>query len=102
MISQVFLNANNTGYDKEFRNKMREIYDKFNEDSHKCTVLKKVIREVDPDTKEESLRVVYIFDDRQIKNFKKRVEKLQIKKVPLTFYFDRRKNQRKRTEITSE
>ena len=79
---------------------MREIYDKFNEDSHKCTVLKKVIREVDPETKVESLRVVYIFDDRQIKNFKKRVEKLQIKKVKNIITLNRRKRKIKRIKMS--
>lgn len=69
------------GYNKDFRTQMREVYDKFNENSNKCTVLKKVIREVDPDTGKESIRVVYIFDERQVKNFKKRAEKMQIRKV---------------------
>jgi hypothetical protein len=38
-------------------------------------VLKKVIRSLDPDTGGEIVKVVYIFDERHIKSFKKRVEK---------------------------
>lgn len=54
---------------------MKEYYDKFKENSHECVVLKKVIKDIDPRTGEDIQRVVYIFDERHIKSFKKRVEK---------------------------
>jgi hypothetical protein len=63
------------GYNKEFRNNLIEYYDKFKEGSHQCVVLKKVIRSIDPESDQEKVRVVYIFDDKHIKNFKKRIEK---------------------------
>lgn len=68
------------GYNNEFRSHLIEYYNKFKEGSHKCVVLKKVIRNVDPDTGEETTRVVYVFDERHIKSFKKRVEKCRIRR----------------------
>lgn len=63
------------GYNNEFRHNLIEYYDKFKEGSHQCVVLKKVIRSIDPESDQEKVRVVYIFDDKHIKNFKKRIEK---------------------------
>ena len=54
---------------------MKEYYNQFDDNTHKCRVLKKVIRDVDPKTDQETFRVVYIFDKKNIKSFTKRVEK---------------------------
>jgi hypothetical protein len=75
MIFQVSLSADSIDYNNEFRNHLKEYYDKFKEGSHECVVLKKVIRSIDPTTNEENVRVVYVFDERHIKSFKKRVDK---------------------------
>ena len=63
------------GYNEKFRDHLKEYYNQFENNTHKCRVLKKIIRDVDPKTDEERVRVVYIFDEKNIKSFTKRVEK---------------------------
>ena len=67
------------GYNKEFRDHLREYYDILKEGSHRCVVLKKVVKGIDPTTKREVTRVIYEFDERHVKNFKKRVDKYKLK-----------------------
>lgn len=73
-------NCYQIGYNKEFRENLKEYYETFKQGKHKCVVLKKIITSINPKNGHPTKRVVYIFDERHIKNFKKRVEKCKGKR----------------------
>lgn len=59
---------------------MKDYIESFKDESHECTVLKKIITTINNKTNKPEKRVVYVFDDRSIKSFKKRIEKCKGKK----------------------
>lgn len=71
----VRLEGYSLGYNQEFREKMKDYLDTFKEGSHQCTVLKKVVTSINTKTGNTEKRVLYIFDDRHIKSFRKRIDK---------------------------